>query len=227
MNLFLELLISVFGDICIFIYLGKIYGIICLIIISFRFLYSIGFIRSPKISKKIFMEGVAYLKDYQGPYNNPLPYKEALSLTETFNLKDFVIIALFYDIPGEVPEDKLRASIGIYKQKVLFSDPVPKEFEEYCKNNDYYSAELPKTSCLYSSWDYSNFFTMIIGIIKFTKKMKKNLQDVTFRKKNEINEEPKIEIELYISESKMEFYIPLANSDKFFVYKKEDKQKIQ
>ena len=57
--------------------------------------------------------------------------------------------------------------------------------------------------------------------------MKKNLQDVTFRKNNEINEEPKIEIELYISESKMEFYIPLVNNDKFFVYKKEDKQKIQ
>ena len=76
MNLFLELLISVFGDICFFIYLGKIYGIICLTIISFRFLYSIGIIRSPKISKKIFIEGVAYLKDYQGPYNNPLHTKK-------------------------------------------------------------------------------------------------------------------------------------------------------
>ena len=227
MNLFLELLISVFGDICFFIYLGKIYGIICLTIISFRFLYSIGIIRSPKISKKIFIEGVAYLKDYQGPYNNPLPYKEALSLIETFNLKDFVIIALFYDIPGEVPEDKLRASIGIYKQKVLFSDPVPKEFEEYCKNNDYYSAELPMTSCLYSSWDYSNFFTMMVGISKFGKILKQSLEDVLFKKTFKIKENPKIIIELYVSESKMEFWVPTVNENKFFIYKKEVKPKSE
>ena len=227
MNLLAKFAILCCVDIYIFMYIGKFYGFIGLGIICIRFLYNLGILRSPKIFRGAFSEGMVYVKDYQGSYHNPEAYKEALNLITTFKLKEFLLIGIFYDKPGEVPEDKLRSSIGIFRRNVGFPDPVPKEFEEYCKNNDYYSAELPMTSCLYSSWDYSNFFTMIIGIIKFTKKMKKNLQDVTFRKKNEINEEPKIEIELYISESKMEFYIPLANSDKFFVYKKEDKQKIQ
>ena len=42
-----------------------------------------------------------------------------------------------------------------------------------------------------------------------------------------IKENPKVIIELCVSESKMEFHIPIANEDKFFVYKKEDKPKIE
>ena len=42
-----------------------------------------------------------------------------------------------------------------------------------------------------------------------------------------IKENPKVTIELYTSESKMEFHIPIVNEDKFFVYKKEDKPKSE
>ena len=159
--------------------------------------------------------------------HNPEAYKEALNLITTFKLKEFLLIGIFYDKPGEVPEDKLRSSIGIFRRNVGFPDPVPKEFEEYCKNNDYYSAELPMTSCLYSSWDYSNFFTMMVGISKFGKILKQSLEDVLFKKTFKIKENPKIIIELYVSESKMEFWVPTVNENKFFIYKKEEKPKSE
>ena len=68
---------------------------------------------------------------------------------------------------------------------------------------------------------------MIIGIMKFYASMKKNLEDALFRKMHKIKENPKLCIELYESESKMEFYIPITNADKFFFYKKEDKPKYE
>ena len=86
-------------------------------------------------------------------------------------------------------------------------------------------AEFPTTSCIFSSWDYSNFFTMMLGITKFYSILKKNLEDALFRKMYKIKENPKLTIELYVTESKMEFHVPIANEDKFFVYKKEDKPK--
>ena len=80
-------------------------------------------------------------------------------------------------------------------------------------------------SCIYSTWEFSNSFTMVMGIMKFYALMKKNLEDAMFRKMYKIKENPKVCIELYESESKLEFYIPIANEDKFLVYKKDDSQK--
>ena len=225
MNPFIRLVLLLAVDIYIFMNFGKLYGFLGLGVIIFRFLHIFGFTRSPQIYRGAFSEGVAYLKDYQGSYKNPEAYKEAAYLINTYKLKGFLVIGIFYDKPGEVPEEKLRSSIGIYRRNQGFPDPVPKEFESYCQTNNYYSADLPMNSCIYSTWEFSNSFTMVMGIMKFYALMKKNLEDAMFRKMYKIKENPKVCIELYESESKMEFYIPIANEDKFLVYKKEDRQK--
>ena len=48
--------------------------------------------------------------------------------------------------------------------------------------------------------------------------MNKNLEDAVFRKMYKIKENPKVTVELYQSESRIEFFIPIVNEDKFFVY---------
>ena len=225
MNPFIRLVLLLAVDIYIFMNFGKLYGFLGLGVIIFRFLHIFGFTRSPQIYRGAFSEGVAYLKDYQGSYKNPEAYKEAAYLINTYKLKGFLVIGIFYDRPGEVPEEKLRSSIGIYRRNQGFPDPVPKEFESYCQTNNYYSVDLPMNSCIYSTWEFSNSFTMVMGIMKFYALMKKNLEDAMFRKMYKIKENPKVCIELYESESKMEFYIPIANEDKFLVYKKDDSLK--
>ena len=225
MNPFIRLVLLLAVDIYIFMNFGKLYGFLGLGVIIFRFLHIFGFTRSPQIYRGAFSEGVAYLKDYQGSYKNPEAYKEAAYLINTYKLKGFLVIGIFYDRPGEVPEDKLRSSIGIYRRNQGFPDPVPKEFESYCQTNNYYSVDLPMNSCIYSTWEFSNSFTMVMGIMKFYALMKKNLEDAMFRKMYKIKENPKVCIELYESESKMEFYIPIANEEKFLVYKKDDSLK--
>ena len=225
MNPFIRLVLLLAVDIYIFMNFGKLYGFLGLGVIIFRFLHIFGFTRSPQIYRGAFSEGVAYLKDYQGSYKNPEAYKEAAYLINTYKLKGFLVIGIFYDRPGEVPEEKLRSSIGIYRRNQGFPDPVPKEFESYCQTNNYYSADLPMNSCIYSTWEFSNSFTMVMGIMKFYALMKKNLEDAMFRKMYKIKENPKVCIELYESESKLEFYIPIANEEKFLVYKKDDSLK--
>ena len=225
MNPFIRLVLLLAVDIYIFMNFGKLYGFLGLGVIIFRFLHIFGFTRSPQIYRGAFSEGVAYLKDYQGSYKNPEAYKEAAYLINTYKLKGFLVIGIFYDKPGEVPEEKLRSSIGIYRRNQGFPDPVPKEFESYCQTNNYYSADLPMNSCIYSTWEFSNSFTMVMGIMKFYALMKKNLEDAMFRKMYKIKENPKVCIELYESESKLEFYIPIANEEKFLVYKKDDSLK--
>ena len=225
MNPFIRLVLLLAVDIYIFMNFGKLYGFLGLGVIIFRFLHIFGFTRSPQIYRGAFSEGVAYLKDYQGSYKNPEVYKEAAYLINTYKLKGFLVIGIFYDRPGEVPEEKLRSSIGIYRRNQGFPDPVPKEFESYCQTNNYYSVDLPMNSCIYSTWEFSNSFTMVMGIMKFYALMKKNLEDAMFRKMYKIKENPKVCIELYESESKLEFYIPIANEDKFLVYKKDDSLK--
>ncbi len=225
MNPFIRLVLLLAVDIYIFMNFGKLYGFLGLGVIIFRFLHIFGFTRSPQIYRGAFSEGVAYLKDYQGSYKNPEAYKEAAYLINTYKLKDFLVIGIFYDKPGEVPEEKLRSSIGIYRRNQGFPDPVPKEFESYCQTNNYYSVDLPMNSCIYSTWEFSNSFTMVMGIMKFYALMTKNLEDAMFRKMYKIKENPKVCIELYESESKLEFYIPIANEEKFLVYKKDDSLK--
>ena len=51
------------------------------------------------------------------------------------------------------------------------------------------------------------------------------LFDDYFKKMYKVNENHKTTIEIYSNDSKIEFYIPLSNLDKFFVYRMEDKSK--
>ena len=222
MNLYLKFIIFIAIDIYIFKHFGKIFGFLGLGIIIYRFLNMLGFFRSPKIFRGSFNEGVAYLKDYKGKYFNPNAYKEAFNLIKTYKLENFVLIGIYYDRPGEVPEAEYKSSIGIYRKNIGFPNPVPKEFEDFCQKNNYYSVELPLTSSVYSSWEYSNHFVMMVGIMKFYKTIKLGLEDVLFKKMYKISEKTKVCIELYVTESKMEFFIPIVNEDKFLVYRKED-----
>ena len=66
MNPFLKFFILICIDIYIFTKFGKIYGFLGLGIILYRFLDMLGIIRSPKIFRGAFPEGIVYLKDYQG-----------------------------------------------------------------------------------------------------------------------------------------------------------------
>ena len=227
MNPFLKLIIFIAIDIYIFKSFGKIYGFLGLGIIIYRFLNNIGFLRSPKIYRGAFNEGVVYLKDYLGNYYNPEAFKEVLNLIKTYDLKDCSVIGIYYDRPNKFSDAQYRSSIGIYCKNSGFPDPAPKEFEDYCKANNYYSAEFPTTSSVYSSWEYSNYFTMLIGIRKFYSIINKGMEDASFRKMYRITEKSKISIELYSTESKVEFFIPTVDEEKFNVYKKEVKPKSE
>ena len=224
MNPYLRFLIFIAIDIYIFKNFGKLYGFIGLGIILYRLLNTLGITRSPTIYKAAFRECRAYLKDYQGSYKNPDAYKEACNLLKSLGLKEFGVIGIFYDRPGEVPEDKLRYSVGIYKLNKGFPDPPTKELEKYCNDNNYYMADLPSASSIYSDWEFSNSFTMMMGIIKFYKKLNNNLSDPSFRQTYKLSKEfkPKVCIEIFKSEAKLEFHVPYVDADKFLVYKKED-----
>ena len=222
MNLFLKYIFFIAIDIYIFRNFGKLFGFLGLGIILYRLLSVLGFLRSPKIYRGSFNEGVAYLKDYKGKYFNPNAFKEALDLIKKYNLEGFVLIGIYYDRPGNIPETEYKSSIGIYRRNVGFPDPVPKEFEDFCEKNNYYFAELPSTSSVYSEWEYSNHFIMMMGILKFYKNIKLGLEDASFRKMYKISEKSNICVELYVNETKIEFYIPYVNEDKFMLYRKED-----
>lgn len=222
MNLYLKYIIFIAIDIYIFKHFGKIFGFLGLGIIIYRFLNMLGFFRSPKIYRGSFNEGIAYLKDYKGKYFNPNAYKESLELIKKYNLENFVVIGIFYDKPDDVPEAEYRSSIGIYKKNKGFPGPAPKDFEDFCQKNNYYSVEFPSTSCAYSSWEYSNYFVMMVGILKFYKILNQGLKDPVFKKMYRLNEKTKVCIELFETESKMKFFIPTVDEDKFLVYRKDD-----
>ncbi len=222
MNPFIKFAVLFIVDIYIFWNFGKLFGFLGLGVILYRLLNTLGLIRSPQIYRGAFSEGIVYLKDYQGSYRNPEPYKEVSNLIKNFKLKDFVIIGIYYDKPDEVEQNKLRYSIGIFKKKGSNKGKINKDFENYCNKNNFYHVEFPDTASICSSWKYSNFFSMMVGIAKFNQLIKKNLDDETFRNMHKITEKPKIVIELYVNESDMEFYIPTANVDKFLVYRKKE-----
>ena len=222
MNFLIKLIIFISIDIYIFISFGKPYGLLGIGFILYYLFDILSIFHSLKISSGNFNGGVAYLKDYQGPLHNPQAFKDSLYLIKNFKLKDFVIIGIYYDKPDEVEKNKLRYSIGIFKKKGSNKGTINKDFENYCNKNNFYHVEFPDTASICSSWKYSNFFSMMVGIAKFNQLIKKNLDDETFRNMHKITEKPKIVIELYVNESDMEFYIPTANVDKFLVYRKKE-----
>jgi len=223
MNPLIRIAIMFFVDLLIYKFLGFWLGLIGLGFVIYRTLSILGFTRSPSFFRANFADGIAFLKDYQGPfYKNKAAFEDAANLIKTFKLKDYIIIGMYFDKPGEVEENKLRYSIGIFKKNKGFPEKPPEELERHCISNGYNYVELPDASSLFSSWEFSSSFTMMIGIQKFNTSLKKNLEDADFKRTYRIKDGAcKVIIELYETESMIHFYIPLLNTDKFLVYKKD------
>lgn len=223
MNTYLKLLILLGINALAFKIAGFWPGIICLAIVIYKVLSMFGITRNPSLFRGSFVEGITFTKDYFGPYSqNYKAFQDALTLIRNYQLKDFFVIAIYYDKPGSVEESKMRSSIGIYKKNKGFPDKVSDELERYCAENGYNYNELPSCTSLYSSWDYSNMFTMMLGIKKFYSLLEKKLKDTAFKKSFRIKEEEiKVTIELYDSDTSMSFYVPLLNASKFLVFKKD------
>ena len=168
-------------------------------------------------------QGLSYTKDYFGSYTqHKLAFAEASKLIKTFNLKGFVLIAIYYDKPGTMDDNKLRSSIGIYKRSRWSSEKISEEFEKYCEQNGYNKTELPDTSSLCCIWDYFNYDTMMIGVQKFYKLLDLKIRDDNFKKTFNIDEnKTKISVEVYENiDSNISFYVPLVNTENFMVFKK-------
>ena len=197
-------------------------GLIALCIVIYKVLDMFGIIRNIIIYKGSFGDGIVFTKDYYGSYNNlQQAFNEAKKLISTYQLKDFSIIGIYYDKADSPDQNKLRSSIGIYKQNRGFPDKVPEEFERYCQNNEYNKNELPNTSSLYASWDYFNTFTLINGIKKFKSVLYSKLKDPSFKRLFKVDENKvKVIVEVY-KEKEVNFYVPLLNVDKFMLFKKD------
>lgn len=198
-------------------------GIVCLCISVYKTLNIFGIIRNPSLFKGSFVEGVAFTKDYIGSYStNQKAFEECNKIIKDFNLKDFHVIAIYYDKPGSVEENKMRSSIGIYKQNRGFPDKLSDEVERYMKENGYNYNELPSCSSLYSSWEFVNMFSLLIGIKKFYTLLENQLKNKDFKRNFRVKEEEiKVNIELYISDHNVNFYVPLLNASKFLIFKKD------
>ena len=197
-------------------------GLIALCIVIYKLLDMFGIIRNIIIYKGSFGDGIVFTKDYYGSYNNlQQAFNEAKKLISTYQLKDFSIIGIYYDKADSPDQNKLRSSIGIYKQNRGFPDKVPEEFERYCQNNEYNKNELPNTSSLYASWDYFNTFTLITGIKKFKSTLYSKLKDPSFKRLFKVDENKvKVIVEVY-KEKEVNFYVPLLNVDKFMLFQKD------
>ena len=212
-------------DIIIFKFIGFYPGLIFLGILAYMFLKKLGFIRKPGIFRGNFPEGIVFLKDYQGSYGQSfIAHKEASNIIQTFKLKDYSVIGLYYDKQGEVEDSKLRYSYGIYKMNKGFPEKPDGDLENYCKSNNYFYHEVPNSSSLYSFWEYSNPFTMLLGIRKFIALIKQSLNDPDFKRTFKIQDTNlKVRIFVFSNESKLNFYIPIIGADKFLLYKKDSK----
>ena len=197
-------------------------GLIALCIVIYKLLDMFGIIRNIILYKGSFGDGIVFTKDYYGSYNNlQQAFNEAKKLISTYQLKDFSIIGIYYDKADSPDQNKLRSSIGIYKQNRGFPDKVPEEFERYCQNNEYNKNELPNTSSLYASWDYFNTFTLITGIKKFKSTLYSKLKDPSFKRLFKVDENKvKVIVEVY-KEKEVNFYVPLLNVDKFMLFQKD------
>ena len=220
MRILWKVLILISIDILLFYKFGFWPGIIGLPFIIWKILDIFGITRKITFSRGTFTTGMVFLKDYQGPYfKNKEAFAEAANLIKSFKLKDYIIIGIYYDKPGEVDESKLRYSIGIYKKKI---DKPDTSLERFCNSKDFYYAELPEAASIYSSWDYSNSFTMMMGISKFKYGLEQKLQDPDFKKTFKLKDtDCKIIIELYETNSSIQFYAPFSKVDKFKLYKKD------
>ena len=162
------------------------------------------------------------VEDYYGPYYNlQKAFDDAKKLISTYQLKDFLIIGIYYDKDDSPDQSKLRSSIGIYKPNRGFPDKVPEEFERYCKENEYNKNELPNSNSIYASWEYFNVFTLMNGIKKFKSSLYSKIKDPSFKRLFKVDESKvKVIVEVY-KEKEVNFYVPLLNVDKFMLFQKD------
>ena len=154
MNAYLKVLILIAIEILLFMKVGFWFGMIGLPIIIYKILNIFGITRRLTIFRGPFFKGTVFIKDYQGPFSKSKEaFQEASNLIRTFKLKDYILIGIYYDKPGDVEESKLRYSIGIYRKNL---DKPTDELESYCKSKGFYFAELPDTTSLYTTWEYFN-----------------------------------------------------------------------
>ena len=223
MNGYIKIVLLLIINLLSFKIAGFWLGIVVTCIIIYRILTILGIFRSPILYRAVFKDGISYTKDYLGLYSKQKKeFIEAAKLIETYKLKNFVVIAFYYDNPDKVEDNKLRSSIGIYRKNSKDNETVPEDFEKFCETHGYNKNELPKEDCLYSNWDYFNTLSMIIGYIKFYKLLNNKLKDDFFKKQFRVDEKKiKVTIEVYESHNKyMSFYVPL-NGDSFMIFKKD------
>ena len=223
MNPFCSIILLLYTNYLVYHYSGIFLGLISSLIVIYKISYILGKTRTPTIFLGSFQQGLSYTKDYFGSYTQHKgAFLEAKKLIEKYKLKDFVLIAIYYDKPGSMDDNKLRSSIGIYKRSKWSPEKVPEEFEKYCEENGYNKTELPDASSLCCIWDYFNYSSMMIGIQKFYKLFEVKIRDGNFKKMYNIDEnKTKISIEVYESiDSYISFYVPLTNNENFMVFKK-------
>ena len=197
-------------------------GLIAFCIVIYKLLDMFGIVRNITFYRGSFGDGIVFTKDYYGPYNNlQKAFDDAKKLISTYQLKDFLIIGIYYDKTDSPDQSKLRSSIGIYKPNRGFPDKVPEEFERYCQENEYNKAELPNSNSIYASWEYFNVFTLMNGIKKFKSQLYSKLKDPSFKRLFKVDESKvKLIVEVY-KEKEVNFYVPLLNVDKFMLFKKD------
>ena len=223
MNPFFSIILLIYTNYLVYHFSGIFLGLVSSLIVIYKISYIFGKTRTPTLFLGSFQQGLSYTKDYFGSYTQHQgAFEEARKLIKKYNLKDFVLIALYYDKPGSMDDNKLRSSIGIYKRSRWSPEKMSEEFEKYCEQNGYNKSELSDTSSLCCIWDYFNYNTMMIGIQKFYKLLDLKIRDDNFKKTFNIDEnKTKISIEVYENiDSNIIFYVPLINTENFMVFKK-------
>ena len=222
MNPFLLSGLSILLGLFLLLYKGLLFAIIPLAFGFYKILHTLGIIRNPEFFRGSFAEGVAYVKDYVGEDNREA-FIEASRLIRNFNLKDFIIIAIYYDKIKTVENGKQRSSIGIFKRIKTFPEKMPEEFERYCAENGFNQFELPGAASIYSQWFYYSSYILMVGVQKFYSSLKKQLYNETFKRNQKIRDPDliTISIELYEFEQKISFYVPVLFREKFMLYQKD------
>ena len=168
MNVYTKILLLIFINCLCYIFAGLWFGLIASCILIYKILSYFGITKTPKIFAGHFVEGLSFTKDYFGSYTkHQKEFMEAYQLIQKFKLKDYIVIAFYYDSPNSVEENKLRSSIGIYTKNKKSIENITEEFEKYCEEKGYNKNELPNSRSLYCNWEYFNFTSMIIGVKNF------------------------------------------------------------